>query len=67
MYEAFDYVCLASYLCPRELGFDNGQNAMVEFLELCNNTGLKQRQSFSWNPQSNVILERIHQVIADCR
>ena len=39
---------------------------MAEFLELCDNIGLKQRLSSSWNPQSNAILERIHQVLSDC-
>ena len=28
--------------------------------------GLKEKTSLPWNPQSNSILERIHQVIADC-
>ena len=28
--------------------------------------GLKEKTSLPWNPQSNSILERIHQVLADC-
>ena len=28
--------------------------------------GLKAKESLAWNPQSNTILERIHQVLADC-
>ena len=27
--------------------------------------GLKRKQSNSWNPQSNAILERVHQVLGD--
>ena len=38
---------------------------MTEFSELCDNLGLKQRPSSSLNAQSNAILERIHQVLAD--
>ena len=38
---------------------------MDEFKDLCDNMGLKRRPSSSWNPQSNTILERIHQVLAD--
>ena len=30
------------------------------------NMGLKDKTSLPWNPQSNSILERIHQVLADC-
>ena len=51
---------------PREIGFDNGGEFIAEFSELCDNMGLKQRPLSSWNPQSNAILERIHQVLADC-
>ena len=40
---------------------------MAEFSELCEKMVLKhQRLLSSWNPQSNEILERIHQVLADC-
>ena len=39
---------------------------MADFSELCNNLVLTQRLLSSWNPQSNTILERIHQVLADC-
>ena len=28
--------------------------------------GLKVNQSLPWNPQSNAILERVHQVLQDC-
>ena len=62
----FDSTWLACYPRPREIGFDNGGEFMAEFSELCDNMGLKQRPSSSWNPQSNAILERIHQVLADC-
>ena len=62
----FDSQWLARYPRPREIGFDNGGEFMAEFRDLCDNMGLKRRPSSSWNPQSNAILERIHQVLADC-
>ena len=62
----YDSAWLALYLRPREVGFDNGGEFIAEFSELCDNMGLKQYPSFSWNLQSNAILERIHQVLADC-
>jgi hypothetical protein len=57
---------LARYPRPREIGFDNGGEFMAEFKDLCENMGLKKKPSAAWNPQSNVILEKIQQVLADC-
>ena len=37
----------------------------MEFKDLCNNIGLKKCPSNAWNPQSNAVLERIHQFFAD--
>ena len=37
----------------------------MKFQDLCNNRGLKQCPSNTWNPQSKTILERMHQVLAD--
>ena len=64
--KCFDSALLARYPRPREIGFNNGGEFMAEFSELCDNMGLKQRPSSSQNSQSNAILERIHQVLADC-
>ena len=36
------------------------------FSELCKNMGIKECRSLPWNPQSNAILEQIHQVLQDC-
>ena len=44
---------------------DNGSEFKAEFNDLCNNMGLVPHRSNTWNPQSNSILERIHQVLAD--
>ena len=59
-----DSAWLVRYPCLREIEFNNGGDFRAEFSELCNNTSLKlkQRPSSSWNPQSNAVLERIHQI-----
>ena len=63
--EILDNVWLARYPRPREIGFDNGGEFKAEFRVLCNNMGMKAKTSLPWNPQSNAILERIHQVLQD--
>jgi hypothetical protein len=60
-----DSVWLARYPRPREIGFDGGSEFKAEFQDLCDNMGLKKRPSGAWNPQSNAILERVHQVLGD--
>ena len=70
------YSCARSVSIPRgyiaryprlnEIELDNGGEFMAEFSELCDNMGLNQRPSLSWNPQSNTILKIIHQILADC-
>ena len=64
--KCFDSAWLACYPRPREVGFNNGGEFMAEFSDLCDNMGLKQCPLSSWNPHSNAILERIHQVLANC-
>ena len=61
-----DSVWLARYPRPRQIGFDGGSEFKAEFKELCENMGLTQKPSGAWNPQSNAILERVHQVLGDC-
>ena len=62
----FDSYWLARYPRPKEIGFDNGGEFKAEFTDLCKNMGLKRKTSLPWNPQSNSILERVHQVLGDC-
>ena len=64
--QILDTVWLARYPRPREIGFDNGGEFKGVFSQLCANMGLKKNTSLPWNPQSNSILERIHQVLQDC-
>ena len=56
---------LARYPRPAEIGFDGGSEFKAEFLELCENMGLKPKPSGAWNPQSNSSLERVHQVVGN--
>ena len=37
---------------------------MMEFQDQCLNMGLKEYPSNTWSPQSNAILEQMHQVLA---
>jgi len=63
--QILDTVWLARYPRPKEIGMDNGSEFKGVFNDLCSNMGLKPHRSNTWNPQSNSILERIHQVLAD--
>ena len=63
--QALDSVWLLRYPRHEEIGMYNDGEFKKEFTDLCNNMGLKKKPSNSWNPQSNVILERIHQVFGD--
>jgi transposase InsO family protein len=60
-----DDVWFSRYPRPKEIGFDNGSEYKKVFKEMVTNYGLKRKASLSWNPQSNGIVERIHQVLAD--
>ena len=58
-----DSQCLARHQRPKEIGFDGGSEFKAEFLELCANMGIKIIPSGAWNPQSNLVLERLYQVL----
>ena len=64
--QLLDSVWLAQYPRPKDIGFDGGSEFKAEFIDLCENMGLKKRPSGSWNPQSNPNLKREHQVLKDC-
>ena len=60
IYQLFDNHWLARYPQPKEIGFDNGSEFKVEFLELIESMGMKWKTSTLFNPPSNAILERVH-------
>ena len=62
---AFDDIWIARYPRPQYIGFDNGSEYKAEFKELCDNIGIKTKPSSTYNPQSNGIVERVHQVLND--
>ena len=52
------------YPLPQRIVFDRGTKFMAEFSKMCHNYyGLKMKPITTRNPQSNVIIKRIHQTI----
>ena len=63
--EAFDDVWLSRYPRPQFIGFDNGNEYKATFRQMCRNMGITAKPSLEYNPQSNGIVERVHQVLGD--
>jgi hypothetical protein len=63
--QAFDDTWLTHYPRPQYIGFDGGSEFKLLFKQMCANYGLKRKQSSKYNPQSNGIAERVHQVLGD--
>jgi ABC-type proline/glycine betaine transport system substrate-binding protein len=61
----FDDVWLSRYPRPKYIGFDNGGEYKKIFEELVNSYGIKKKDSTSFNPQSNGIVERVHLTLND--
>jgi hypothetical protein len=61
----FDDVWLSRYPRPEYIGFDNGGAYKNVFEELVDNYGIKKNNSTQFNPQSNVIIERVHLTLND--
>ena len=57
---------LARYPRPQEIGYDNGNEFKWLFDQLATNFGLKKKNTTDYNPQSNAIIERAHQVLGNC-
>ena len=54
------------YPLPQRIVFDSGTKFMVEFAKMCHNEYcLKRKPITTRNPQSNAIIERIHQTIGN--
>lgn len=57
---------LTRYPIPQILNYDRGTEFMAEFAEMIENDyGIKRKGSTVRNPQSNAILERVHQTIGN--
>ena len=63
MSKLFDEVWLARYPRPRKVIFDNGSEFKKDFQPLLQDFAVKPTCTSIKNPQSNAILERIHQVV----
>ena len=63
--QILDSIWSSCYFCSKEIIYNNGSEFKMEFKDLCSNMGLKRCPNNAWNPQSNAILEQIHQVLAD--
>ena len=54
------------YPLPQQIVFDHGTELMAEFSKICKNDyGLKRKPIKTRNPQSNAIIEQIHQTIGN--
>ena len=54
------------YPLPQKIVFDHRTKYISEFAKMCqNNYGLKRKPITNSNPQSNTIIERIHQTIGN--
>ena len=64
--EAFDDTWLARYPRPQYLGYDGGNEYKAVFEQLRLNYSMKRCKSSAYNPMSNGIIERVHQVLNNC-
>jgi transposase InsO family protein len=63
--KAMDDTWFNRYPRPEYIGFDNGSEFKSVFMQMTRNYGLETRTETSYNPQSNGVIERIHQVLGD--
>lgn len=64
--ETVEQVWLTRYPKPQVLNFDRGTEFMAEFAEMITNDyGIVRKGSTVRNPQSNAIIERVHQTIGN--
>ena len=63
--KAFDDTWLCRYPRPQYIGYDNGKEYKRFFREMIANYGIKGKTTTTYNPQSNGIIERVHQTLAN--
>jgi hypothetical protein len=64
--EAFNNLWLTR--CPRGpqyIGYDNASEFKAQLKQMCDNYGMKEKPSSSYNAQSNSIVEQVHQVLGN--
>ena len=58
--------CFTRYALPQQIIFDRGTKFMAEFAKMCQNDyGIKRKHISARKPQSNAIIEQIHQTIGN--
>jgi len=62
---AMDDMWFCRYPRPHKIGLDGGSEFKKLFDSMIANYGLERAQTTPYNPQSNGIIERVHQVLAD--
>jgi hypothetical protein len=60
-----DEVWFSRYPKPEYIGFDNGNEFKSVFKQMTKNYGLNEKTGTSYNPQSNGMIVRIHQVLGN--
>jgi transposase InsO family protein len=63
--DLFHNTWLARYSRPQYSVFDNGGEFKREIKQMCDNDGIKAKQTTSHNPQANAIIERVHKFVND--
>jgi hypothetical protein len=61
----FDSYWLSRYPRPQEIGYDNASIFKRYFKEMIDNYGLTKKPSTEYNPQSNGMIKRVHQVLGN--
>ena len=56
---------LCRYPQPKKIIYNNGSKFKKDFKQLCKDFGLKSKPTTVRNPQANVILECVHQVVGN--
>jgi hypothetical protein len=63
--QLFNQTWLNRYHRPQKVRFDNGFEFNIDFIPLLKDFGVKPKPTSIKNPQSNAIVERVHQVVGD--
>ena len=63
--QLFNYTWLCRYPRPKRVRFDNGSEFKRDFIPLLDDFAIKPKPTTIKNPQSNAIVERVHQVVGD--
>jgi hypothetical protein len=63
--DAFNNTWLTRYPQPQYIGYDNSSKFKAQFKQMCDNYGMKEKPSSNYNPQSNGIVEQVHQVLGN--